>query len=258
LKATSASCRSVDKGLLLPYLLTIVIVFAASFARSALGFGDALIAMPLLVLVVGLRTAAPLVALVATTIAIVILWRNWQAVDFRVSWRLILASCLGIPIGLLLLTNISEQRMQAVLGVLLITFALYNLLQPRLVIRQDRWGLAYVFGFWAGVLGGAYNTVGPLLVVYGQLRRWSPVQFRVTLQSCFLPTYFVIVVGHGVKGLLTPDVFTLYSLALPIVFLAIYLGGRLNVRMSRERFTRGINIALMLMGAMLCIRSLSL
>lgn len=258
LNVSSALCRFVDKGLILPYLLTIVIVFVASFARSALGFGDALIAMPLLVLVVGLRTAAPLVALVATTIAIVILWRNWLVVDFRVSWRIILASCAGIPIGLLLLTNISEQRMQAVLGVLLIAFALYNLLQPRVTMQQERWGLAYVFGFWAGVLGGAYNTVGPLLVVYGQLRRWSPVQFRVTLQSCFLPTYFVIVVGHAVKGLLTPDVLTLYSLALPMVFLAIYLGGRFNLRMSREHFTRSINIALVLMGLVLGIRSLAL
>ncbi len=249
--------RHVGRGALLSYWLTLIILFTSSFARSALGFGDALIAMPLLVLVVGLHTAAPLVALVATTIALVILWHNWQVVDWRASWRMILSSCLGIPLGLWLIADISEQLMQAVLGVLLIGFGLYNLLQPRFIIRQDRWGLAYGFGFLAGVLGGAYNTVGPLLVVYGQLRRWSPGRFRVTLQSCFLPAYFVIVVGHGIAGRLTLDVFTLYSLALPVIFLAIYMGGRLNTWMPRERFVRCINLVLMLIGLTLCIRSLS-
>ncbi len=241
----------------MPHLLIVAILFVSSLARSALGFGDALIAMPLLVLVVGLHTAAPLVALVATTIAVVILWGNWRAIDLRATWRIILASALGIPLGLLLIKEVSEQLMQAMLGVLLIAFSLYNLLQPRLVMRQDRWELAYGFGFFAGVLGGAYNTVGPLLVVYGQLRQWSPEQFRVTLQSCFFPAYFFIVVGHGVAGLLTLHVLTLYSLALPVVLLAIYLGGRLNAWIPREFFTRCINIALMLIGIALCIRSFS-
>lgn len=239
------------------YVLILLILFASSFARSALGFGDALIAMPLLVLVIGLHAAAPLVALVATTIAMLILGRNWQVVDWRASWRMILASCLGIPLGLALIADISEQLMQAILGVLLIGFGCYNLIQPRFVLRHDRWGLAYAFGFLAGVLGGAYNTVGPLLVVYGQLRQWSPERFRVTLQSCFLPTYFVIVIGHVIAGRLTPYVFTLYSLALPVIFLAIYIGGRLHRRMPRQRFVRCINLVLMLIGLTLCVRSIS-
>ena len=50
-----------------PYLITVIILFISTFTRSALGFADALIAMPFLTMVLGLKTAAPLVALVATT-----------------------------------------------------------------------------------------------------------------------------------------------------------------------------------------------
>jgi uncharacterized membrane protein YfcA len=237
------------------HLLIFAVLFVSTLTRSALGFGDALIAMPLLVMVVGIQTAAPLVALVATTIAMIILWRSWYIVDFKDTWRVMLALGLGIPLGLILLRGVSEQLMQALLGVLIIGFSLYNLMQPQVNIRRGHVGLAYVFGFFAGVVGGAYNTVGPLLVVYGQLRQWSPHRFRATLQGCFLPAYACIIVGHGFAGLLTPQVFKLYSLSLPIVFAAIFLGGKLNASFGHEHFTRYVNIALVFIGMALCLRS---
>ena len=45
--------------------LVVLIVFAATLARSTFGFGEALLSMPLLSFVVGVKTAAPLVAIVA-------------------------------------------------------------------------------------------------------------------------------------------------------------------------------------------------
>ena len=41
------------------------VVFLAALVRSTFGFGDALIAMPFLVVLVGLKTATPLMALIA-------------------------------------------------------------------------------------------------------------------------------------------------------------------------------------------------
>ena len=41
-------------------LIVLVILFLSTFVRSALGFGDALIAMPLLAMVVGMHVATPL------------------------------------------------------------------------------------------------------------------------------------------------------------------------------------------------------
>ena len=49
------------------------VVFVAALVRSALGFGDAAVAMPLLAMALGLRTATPLVAFIGPTISILIL-----------------------------------------------------------------------------------------------------------------------------------------------------------------------------------------
>ncbi|MDH3598328.1 MAG: sulfite exporter TauE/SafE family protein [Candidatus Tectomicrobia bacterium] len=240
---------------ILPTIATLGVLFISTLTRSTLGFGDALVAMPFLVIVLGLRTATPLVALVATLISAVILIRNWQIVDFRITWRLILSAACGIPVGLFYLTQVPESLMQALLGILLIGFSLYNLIQPSLAFYRVPHHLAYGFGFVAGMLGGAYNIVGPLLVMYGHLRRWSPEQFRATLQSCFFPAYGCIVIGHAVAGLLTPQVFTLFGLALPLVILAIGLGNKLHAAIPQRFFLRAVNIALLLIGLLLCVRS---
>ena len=68
-------------------IVVVAILFVSAFARSALGFGDALIAMPLLAMVISLQTATPLVAFGASTIAFTILLSDWRSVDFRVAWR---------------------------------------------------------------------------------------------------------------------------------------------------------------------------
>jgi len=228
------------------------IIFLATFTRSALGFGDALIAMPLLALVLDMQTATPLVAFGASTIAITILLRQWRSVDIKAAWRLILSSLVGIPFGLLLLKAAPESTVKAILGVVLIGFGLYNLVKPNLPpLRSEK--LAYVFGWVAGVLGGAYNTNGPPVVIYGTLQKWDPENFRATLQCYFLPTGLMILIGHGVAGLWTPTVLRLYVYSLPVIMLAIFVGGKLNKVMSGGQFNRVIYALLVVMGALLFV-----
>lgn len=234
-------------------IIALLILFASTLVRSALGFGDALVAMPLLALLVGVKTATPVVAFAASTIALVILAKSWRDVDVRATWRLVVSSLAGIPFGLLLLKFAPEAYVKAVLGALLVAYGLYNLFAPRLpAVESD--ALAYVFGFAAGVLGGAYNTNGPPVVVYGALRRWPPESFRATLQGCFVLTGLMILVGHGLAGLWTPLVLQLYLAALPAVLLAVYLGARLNRRIPRESFSRLVYAFLVVVGALFFIR----
>ncbi len=234
---------------------TLCVLFLSTLTRATLGFGDALIAMPFLALLLGMQSATPLVALVATLISLIILVRNWQIVDFRMTWRLIVSAACGVPVGLLYLTRVPETVAQMLLGLLLIGFSLYNLRRPGHSHTPISRHAAYAFGFAAGALGGAYNTVGPMLVMYGHLRGWPPEQFRATLQSCFFPAYGSIVIGHGLAGLITPQIMQYFVLSIPLVGLAIYLGGRLHTSISQSHFTRYVNLALLIIGIVLCVKA---
>ena len=204
------------------YLLIFAILFVSTFIHSTLGFGQALIAMPLLAMIIELMTATPLVAFVLMTIAAVILLRNWRIVDLSAVWRLVLSSCFGIPVGLFLLQGVPEGQMKIFLGILVILFSLFNLTNRHLKmidLSQVRGGsiLAYLFGFVAGVLGAAYNTSGVVITIYATLRDWAPDRFRSTLQSYFVFTGSSDFGEPWVSWLWTPDVLRLYATSLPLV-----------------------------------------
>ena len=106
-------------------LAAVLIITVSTLVRSTFGFGDALIAMPLLTLVAGVTIATPLVGLVALTTAATIVIGNWRLIDLKAAWRLIVASLIGIPFGLYLLQTAPESLVKRLLGLLLIGFSLY-------------------------------------------------------------------------------------------------------------------------------------
>ncbi|MDH4197179.1 MAG: sulfite exporter TauE/SafE family protein [Candidatus Aminicenantes bacterium] len=237
-------------------LLAVAVIVVSAFVRSALGFGDAVLAMPLLAAFLDLRTATPLVAFIGPTISILILARDWRKSDFKASLRLVAASLVGIPVGIVLLTRLPEGPLRIALGLFILFYGVYGLWRPDLRIRKEPRGLVWGVGFLAGTLGGAFNTNGPPVVVYGLARGWTPATFRATLQGYFLPTGLFILAGHGVAGLWTAEVLRVYLYSLPGLLLGVFLGGRVNRVLAPERFNRLVFIALAAMGALLFLRAL--
>jgi uncharacterized protein len=231
---------------------TLLVVFAATLLHATVGFGTASVAMPLLALAIGVKTAAPLVAFLILTTTLVIASRSWRSVELHATWGLLASSVVGIPIGLLILRSAPEAWLKGVLGVLLIVFSLYNLTRPALRIGEAR-GWVVLFGFVAGVIGGAFNTNAPPVVLYGALRGWPPARFRATLQSYFFPVGALVWLGHGLGGLWTLRVVTLYAMALPVVAVAIALGNRFNRRLTPGRFDRVLHVALIGFGLLLLL-----
>ena len=231
---------------------SLLIVFVAALLRSTFGFGDAVLALPLLALVLGLSTATPLVALVSFTLSVGILMTSWQALKFRAILLLLLAVIAGIPVGVLVLRYVEGVWLLRALGAFLIGFGLYRLLRPRLPdVAHPAW--AVVLGLFGGVLGGAYGLTGPPAVLYCSLRRWPPEAFRATLQGYFLITLPAILIGHGMGGMWSGQVLRLYGLALPLIAVSVPVGKLLNRRLSADRFERIVDVALIGLGIMLIV-----
>ena len=232
----------------------LAVLFLATFIRSALGFGEALIAVPLLALTLPVQVAAPLAVLVSITVAVVVVIQDWRNVHLRSAGWLVLSTLFGIPLGLLLLKTVSESIVKTILGVLIIAFAIYSLSGRKPQLTNDR--LAPIFGFTAGILGGAYGMNGPPLVIYGVLRRWTPVQFRATLQGYFLIASLVGMLGYAFTGLWTRTVTNYFLLSLPLAMIAIFLGHAVHRRLNSARFLVSVNVGLALIGAILLLQAL--
>jgi uncharacterized membrane protein YfcA len=233
-----------------------VVLFLATVIRSAFGFGEALIAVPLLALVLPVEVAAPVAVLMSITIAAVVVAQDWREVHIGSAGWLVFSTLFGIPMGLLILKTVPEAAVKGILAMVIVAFSAYSLAsRRRYELRNDR--LAWLFGFGAGVLGGAYGMNGPPLVVYGTLRGWSPANFRATLQGYFLPASMLGMVGYWLAGLWTPVVNRYYLVSLPAALLAIFLGRLVNRRLDAGRFLLYVHAGLIAIGMVLLVQSLA-
>jgi uncharacterized protein len=233
----------------------LAVIFLATLIRSTFGFGEALVAVPLLALLMPVEQAVPLATLVSITVAGIVVVQDWHKVHARSAWWLVVSTLLGIPLGLLLLKTVAETIVKSILALVIIAFSLYCLAwRTPLQLHNDR--LAWLFGFAAGVLGGAYGMNGPPLVVYGTLRRWPAEHFRATLQGYFLPASLAGMCGYWLAGLWVWEVTRCYLLSLPVALAAIFLGRIANRHMQGRSFVLYVHLGLILIGTGLLIQAL--
>jgi len=234
----------------------LAVIFVATLIRSAIGFGEALFAVPLLALRLPLEVAAPLAVLISITIALIVVAQDWRKVHARSMGWLIFATIFGIPLGLALLTSSHQSLVKAVLALLIIAFSLYSLIgsrPPELTTDSLPWLLGC--GFTAGVLGGAYGMNGPPLAIYGSMRRWTAQQFRATLQGYFLPASMLGMAGYWLKGLWTPAVTHYFLWSLLPMAPALVLGKWVNHRLHGDAFLKYVYFALLAIGAVLLLQT---
>ena len=237
-------------------LHVLLVVFVATLFRSAFGFGEALIAVPLLALFLPLKVAAPLAVLVSITIAAVVVAQDWRKIHLRSTGWLVGSTLFGIPVGLLLLTSSHQKAVKIALGIFIVAFSVYSLLgrrPPELKTDSKAWLLGC--GFAAGVIGGAYGMNGPPLVIYGAMRRWSAQHFRATLQAYFLPASVIGMFGYWLAGLWVPAVTHYYLLCLPVLVPAVWLGRVVNHRLHGDAFLKYVYVGLAGIGVVLLAES---
>ncbi|MCO5184437.1 MAG: sulfite exporter TauE/SafE family protein [Anaerolineae bacterium] len=233
-------------------LLVALIIFVAMFVQAGAGFGSALIAMPFLVGLLGVNTATPLMALVGIIASIILLFYYRTAFNLRVVYRLCAAAVLGVPLGVLILRHVNSDIVTAFLGIVLIVYALYALIGFTLPqLTRPGWG--YVFGFLGGVLGGAYATSGPPVIVYGNCRRWDRDQFKSNLQGFFIVSSAVSIISHVVVGNYTPVVWSLLVVALPAMLIGLAFGTMLDTYINQHRFRQLVQVMLVFLGVSLIL-----
>jgi uncharacterized protein len=238
-------------------LFVLAIVFAATLVRSAFGFGEALVAVPLLALFMPISVAAPLAVLLSILVAAVVVIQDWRHIHLRSVTGLLAATVFGIPLGLLVLNSQHQREMKAGLGIFIMLFAVYSLLparKPRL--DKENQPLLLLAGFLAGILGGAYGMNGPPLAIYGSLRRWSPQHFRATMQAYFLPASLLGMAGYWSTGLWTRTVTKEFLISVPAMLPAVFLGRAINHRFSDTGFLKYVYGGLVLIGGLLLFETL--
>ena len=164
-------------------LLTALVVALAAGAQATTGFGFALVAAPLLAVVLDGADAVVVMALVGLPLSVGMAVRQRHHVDRAAVATVAVAGAFGAPLGLLLLELLSDRTLQAVIGT--VVFVLATVVAAGVRLARGGRAVDVASGFTAGVLSTSTGTNGPPLILGFQARGLEPSALRSTLATVF-------------------------------------------------------------------------
>jgi hypothetical protein len=229
------------------WALLVATALVASTVGGVAGFGAGVILLPVLVLVVGVRTAVVTLTVTMLLGNLSRIWWSRTDIDWAVVSRYLLGALPGTALGVMLFAEASPASLSAIVGVFLIAAVP---LRRLLLTRNFRVRLAH-FGPLGAVVGAASAlvvTTGPLItpffLAYG-LRRGA---YIATEASCALAMHLLRGAGFATLALLTRET-ALLGLALgATMFAGTWIGRRVVDRLAERTLLVAIEVLLVLMG----------
>ncbi|TMH46413.1 MAG: sulfite exporter TauE/SafE family protein [Betaproteobacteria bacterium] len=230
--------------------------FLGALVFGITGFGSALVTIPLATHLVPLEFALALFALMDLCSAYSVGFENPRNA-VRAEWRRLVPMILaGTALGVTLLVNLPRAAGMFLLGVFVLSYALYSLARrtpPRVIAPAWAWA--------AGLAGGITSTLfgagGPPYGIYLSQRGLTKEQFRATMGFATMTSISLRVAAFVITGMLLQC--TVWMTALVVVpagLLGLFVARRLYRRISREFLMRAVAIVLLASGSSLVLRAL--
>lgn len=226
------------------------IFFFSSLVQGFTGFGSALVAIPLLCLVVDIKFAIPLTVLNSLVITSFLAVKMKTHLNKTMLLPLCLATLPGIVAGVTLLKQINSNSIALLMGILLLAYSLYSLFgKPRKKNLHHGW--AYLAGFLSGAIGAAFSAGGPPVIIYTTLTGWSKDHIKATLTGFFLFNSLMVALAHAATGLTNQAVVQAFLLSSPFTFAGTITGSYFYGYLARETYVKFIYVFLIILAIML-------
>ncbi|HUJ86119.1 MAG TPA: sulfite exporter TauE/SafE family protein [Burkholderiales bacterium] len=232
-----------------------LVVVVAYTLRGATGFGAGVVAIPLLVLVLPLRTVIPVI----TTLGIVASFgqtvREFRHVEWRGVRGLLLPTVAGAGVGLWLFKSLHPELLRDALALFIIFYALWSLVPRRPALRPPRAWLAPLAGAGGGLLSTLFGGMaGPIFVIYLNALNLDKARFRATMSAILFLLALLRAAGYGGLGFYDARAVALIALLLPAMLVGMLLGERVHHGMPELLFRRVVTMLLVASGVALLLK----
>lgn len=215
--------------------------FAAALLQAAGGFGFAVMAVPLFLLVIEPQRAVQLVVILSAVLCVAVLPGLWRATAPRLFLRLMLGSLVGLPIGLAAFRYADPRIVRLIVGAAILIFALaFALVRrrrggSRALLSMTR-GRDLATGAVSGVATALAGISGPPVVIYLLLAEAPPRTVRATLISYFAAVYAATVAANVATIGVPAETWLAAGVLIPFAVLGGLVGRPLGDRLGSEAF----------------------
>ncbi len=232
------------------YLAAVPAVLITGISKTGFGSGLAVMAVPLLSLMVSPRQAAaimlPLLCL-TDVFGTRAFWNQWDRRNLKI---LLPASLLGVLIGSLSFRQLDTGKVQLLLGLISVGFTLNFWIGRKQPAEGQPPSLAKG-GFW-GALAGFSSFVahagGPPANVYLLPQKLDKKTFVATSIIFFAVLNYVKLVPYFMLGLFKAETLQAAVVLCPLVPLSTWLGSRVNNFIAEKHFYRICYLLLLVTG----------
>jgi hypothetical protein len=235
------------------------IVLVAAVLQRVVGFGDALLAVPLMTFVIPTKSAVVVALLMGTVTSAWLLFRCWDQVDWPTTRLFGAGIAIGAPMGVVILSVISALALRIALGVIVCIAAAWIIVSSAWLNRRGapRPYRTLAMGLASGILSTSVATSGPPLVY--ELRRMGLVddRFRGTISAGFMISGAIGLPLLAVTGLISVSDLGLAATSLASCVIGISLGSWIAARLQTIHFVWAADLLLLATGAVTIAKAIS-
>lgn len=235
------------------------IALVAATLQRAMGFGNALLAVPLMAFVVPTKSAVVIAFLNGTVITGWLLYHYWQQVDWPTTRLLGGGTVVGAPIGVIILSVVSAMALRLTLGIVTCLAAVWIIVSSRWLSRPTtRYAPRTIaMGVASGVLSTSLATNGPPLVYELRQSGFEDDRFRATISAAFMVSNVIGLPLLALAGLVSAFDMALAAISLAACLLGTALGSWISERMETGHFIWAADLLLLATGAITISRVIS-
>lgn len=238
------------------FIYTSVILFGAYTLFGMTGFGQNIIAMPLLALVSPLKFSVPLISLLDVVFVAWSATKFWRQANYKELIALLPFLAVGMLLGAAILLIAPERILLLSLGAIIITYGVYCIIRRNHSLKMSKI-LAPPIGFFAGALSAAFGTGGPLYVMYLSGRILDKSELRASIVSLLVLSTSLRIGILGAGGLYSNQTIWLWwLLVLPSCFAGVKLGHYLHHRIKSSNLLFFIHLILIASGTLLIAKNI--
>jgi uncharacterized membrane protein YfcA len=231
------------------------VTFFAALIQAATGFGFAIVAVPLFLLILNSLSAVQLTIIVTPVISIALLPGIWRQVQGRLLGRLVAGTLLGLPLGMAVYFYAGLTMLKLAVALLIVLFAALFLLE-NLRKRGSAGGRALspslAGDLAAGIVSGALTTSlgmpGPPIMIYLSAVGLEKNTLRATILALFVVSYAGGIAMQAALAGIGPETWRLAGVMVPFALAGSACGYTISGRMSQEMFRRAVLLLLLATG----------
>ena len=238
------------------WLFFAVVVFISYAIRGSTGFGG--VTVPLLALIISVKTVAPMVTFLGIVSSGMILAKDHRHITWRPLRDLLPWCAVGVAIGIYFFSTLDDDALGNALGVFAIGYGVHSMwrtLRPAPERRLPMHVVTPAAGSVGGFVGALFGaSAGMFFAMYLDLLKFPKVEFRATVAAILFALGIMRGSGYIWAGAYDREALIICAAALPTMMIGVWAGNHIHANLDQMKFKRLVAAILILSGVPLLLR----